>query len=237
MHFGDAREIIANDLHRISAAQNQVSGVGRHPDILGIGELHDPAHVFFPFHWPPDMRMRRQPDSHGNGLPADLVERVGEPLQLIVARAAGRAPPHVDLPMVAAQRLQKVSREGHMIGDGFGDLVRIDEICRLAAPAVGRVNEREARFVKELFEFQRIFQVLLNAVRVGLNPLQTQRRDPFDRPLRIVLPPPEGAGGSEQHIGIDGIKRLMRGLMRHRTPRPGWPNRARSGGRGRKCQS
>jgi hypothetical protein len=49
MHFGDAREIIADDLRRISAAQYQMSGVGRHPHIFGIGELHRPAHVFFPF--------------------------------------------------------------------------------------------------------------------------------------------------------------------------------------------
>ena len=78
------------------------------------------------------MGMRRQSDAHGDRLPADLVERVGEPLELLVARAAGRTRAHVDLPMVAAERLQEIAGEGHMIGNGFGDLVRIDEICRLA---------------------------------------------------------------------------------------------------------
>ena len=47
MDFGDAREIIADYLYRISAAQGQMSGVRGDPDVFGIGEVHDPAHVFF----------------------------------------------------------------------------------------------------------------------------------------------------------------------------------------------
>ena len=68
------------------------------------------------------MRMRRQPDAHRDGLPADLVQGVGEPLELIVARTAGRTLPHVDLPMVAAERLKKITGERHVIGNGLGDL-------------------------------------------------------------------------------------------------------------------
>ena len=71
---------------------------------------------------PPDMGMRRQSDSHCNRLPADLVEGVGKSLELIVARTAGRTLAHVDLPMVAAERLEKITGEGDMIGNGFGDL-------------------------------------------------------------------------------------------------------------------
>ena len=72
--------------------------------------------------------MRRKPDSHGNGLPADFVKGVGEPLELIVARTAGGPLAHVDLPVIGAERLKKIAREGHMIGNGFGDLVRIDKV-------------------------------------------------------------------------------------------------------------
>src|SRR5260370_12631969 len=95
-----------------------MSRVGRHPDIFGISDIHGPAHVFFPFQGPPDMGMRRQSDSHGNRLPADLVEGVGESLELIVARTAGRTLAHVDLPMVAAERLAKISGDEHTIGTG-----------------------------------------------------------------------------------------------------------------------
>jgi hypothetical protein len=84
MHFGDAQEIIADDLRRISAAQDQMSGSS-----LG----------------PPGGRW-----------------------------------PIIDLPVAAAERLEKVTGEGHMIGNGFGDLVRMDEICRLADLAIGRVD-------------------------------------------------------------------------------------------------
>src|SRR5260370_41700178 len=105
MHFGDTWEIIADDLCRISAAQDQMSGVGRHPDIFRIGPFDGPAHVFFALHRSPDMGMWRQSDSHFNRLPANRVEGVCKSLQLLFARTAGRALAHIHFPMVATERL------------------------------------------------------------------------------------------------------------------------------------
>ena len=129
-------------------------------------------------------------DPHGNRLPADLVEGVGESLQLIVARTAGRPRAHIALPMVAAERLEKIARERHMIGNGLRDLIRIDEVCRLAGRAVGRVDERDARIIEELLERHRIAPILLDPLRVRLDALQSQRGDPFDRPLDVVMARP-----------------------------------------------
>jgi len=109
-----------------------MSGVGRHPDIFGIGEFHGPAHVFLAFERAPYMGMRRKFDSHGDGLPADLVEGVGEPLELIVTRTAGRTPAHVHLIVAAAAGLKEIANEGHVVGNGFGDRFLVDEIRRLA---------------------------------------------------------------------------------------------------------
>src|SRR5205809_7813743 len=102
--------------------------VGGQPDILGIGELHHPADVVLAFHGAPDMRMRSHPYPHGKRLPADLAERVGESLELIVAGAAGRPCPHIALPMAGAERLEEIASECHMIGDGLRNSMRIDEI-------------------------------------------------------------------------------------------------------------
>ena len=156
------------------------------------------------------MGMRRQSDPHGNRLPADLVEGVGESLELIVARTTGRTLAHVDFPMVASERLEKITGEGHMIGNGLGDLVRIDEIRRLADLAIGRVDECDAGIIEYLFELHRMFPILLNAIRVRLDALQSQGGDPFDRPHRVVLLAPDGAGGPEKNVWIDGVERLMR---------------------------
>src|SRR5712692_8331978 len=163
------------------------------------------------------MGMRRQPDSHDNRLPADLVERVGESLELIVARTAGRTPAHIDLPMAAAERLEKITGEGHMIGNGSWDLLRVNEIRRLAPLAIGRVDEGDARIIENLLELQRIFPVFLNGVPVRLDALQSQGGDSFDRPHDVVLPAPEGAGGPVKNVRVDGVERLMR----NRAPRLG----------------
>ena len=112
-----------------------------------------------------------------------------------------------------------------MIGDGFGDLARIDEIGRLADLAIGRVDECEARIVENLFELHRIFSILLNGVPVRLDALQSQGGDSFDRPHEVVLPAPDGAGGPEKNVRIDGVERLMR----NRAPHLGWPDDTRSG--------
>ena len=84
-------------------------------------------------------------------LPPSLVQRVGQALELLVAGPALRALPHVDLPMVAAQRLQEVAAEGDMVGDGLGDLVGIDEIGGLALLAIRSVDEGDARHRRQLF--------------------------------------------------------------------------------------
>src|SRR4051812_18707108 len=102
------------------------------------------------------MRMRRQSDSHGNRLPAELVESVGESLKLFVAWTARRTLAHIDLPMVGAEGLQKITGECHMIRHGFGNLLRIDKICRLTPLPIGRVNERNPRIIENLFELQRL---------------------------------------------------------------------------------
>src|ERR1035437_6400353 len=108
--------------------------------------------------------------------------------------------------MVAAERLQKITGEGRMIGNGFGDLVRIDEICRLALRAIGHIDDCDARIIENLFELQGIFPVLLNLLRVWLDPLQSQSSAPFDRPLAIVLPGPKGTGAPEINVRIDGVE-------------------------------
>jgi hypothetical protein len=168
------------------------------------------------------MGMRRQSDSHGNRLPADLVEGVGESFELVVARTAGRAAPHVDLPVVAAERLEKITGEGHVIGDGFGDLPRIDEVGRLAHLSIGGIDERDASFIENLLELHRIFPIFLNGIPVGLDALESQGGDSFDCPNDVVLAAPDGAGGPEKNVRIDGVERPARS----RTPRLGWPHHA-----------
>src|SRR5579864_3702720 len=98
-----------------------MSRIGCHPDVFGISELHDAAHVFFPLQRPPDVGMGGKFDSHGDGLPADLIEGVGESFELIVARTAGRTLPHIDLVMAAATRLEKIAGEGYVIANGLRD--------------------------------------------------------------------------------------------------------------------
>jgi hypothetical protein len=142
------------------------------------------------------MGMRGQLDSHGNGLPSDLVKSVGESLELIVARTARRTLAHVDLVMAAAARLEEITGKGHMIGDGFGDLFRIDEIGRLSFRAIGHVDECDTRIIKNLLELHRILSILLNVIRVWLDALQSHCGDPFNRPRDIMLLAPDGAGGT-----------------------------------------
>src|ERR1700730_1659076 len=88
--------------------------------VLGIGELHDLAHVPLPFHGSPDMRMRRQPDAKGDGLPADFIEGVGEYLELVFAGSSLGTATHVGLPMIAATGGEKVVGKIHHGGDEFG---------------------------------------------------------------------------------------------------------------------
>src|SRR5262245_55416533 len=98
MYLGDAREILAHNLHGIHTTERQMPGVGGEPYVVGIRELHHPMDIMLAFHGTPDMRMRSHPDAHGNCLPADLVERAGQSLQLVVARPARRPVPHVAFP-------------------------------------------------------------------------------------------------------------------------------------------
>src|SRR5215831_9309298 len=177
--------------------------VGCHPDIFRIGQLHRSTYICFPLQGPPDVWMRRQSDSHRNRFPADFVESVGESLELIVARTARRAAPHIDLPMVAPKRLQKVTGEGHMIGNGFGNLLGVDEVGRLAHFAIGCIDESDPGIVENLPELEWVFSVSLDGIPVRLDTLQSQRGDPLDCPNDIVLLTPYGTGGPEQDIRID----------------------------------
>src|SRR6266508_6784298 len=127
-------------------------GVGCEPDIFRLGELHHPAHVAFALHWPPDMRMRRQLDPHGQCVPADLAERVGESLELIVTGTAERPGAHIAFPMRRTERLAKIARECYMIRNGFRDLILIAEVGRLSPGAVRPVDHRDARIIEELLE-------------------------------------------------------------------------------------
>src|SRR5580704_2113647 len=111
--------------------------------------------------------------------------------------------------MVGAERLEKITGEGHMIGNGFGNLIRIDEVGRLASLAIGRVDEGYTRIIEDLLELQRIFPILLNAIAVGLDTLQSQGGDSLDRPHGVVLLAPDGTGGPVKDVRIDGIERLM----------------------------
>jgi len=112
--------------------------------------------------------------------------------------------------MVAAERLEKIARERHMIGDGFGNLVGIDEICRLGSSSVGAVDEGEARVIEDLLKCQRIAAVILDGVRVWLDALQSEGGDSVDRPRDVMLRRPQGTGAAEKNIGIDGVERLVR---------------------------
>src|SRR5262245_27085172 len=210
MDFGNAREVLADDLHRVHAAERQVPGVRREPDVLGIGELHHPADFALAFYWSPDMRMRREADADGNRLPADLVQRVGEPLQLIVGRTAWRPVAHVALPQIAAEGLEKLARERHVIGNRLRGLILVDEVRRLPARAVRHIDHRQPGFVEEFLERQRIASVLLDLVAVRLDALQAQFGDALDRPLDLVLPAPQRARASETDVRVDGIERPMR---------------------------
>src|SRR5262249_11285876 len=227
VHFGDAREILAHELHGIHAAQRQMTGVGRQPDVLRIGQFHHPSHVALALHGSPDMRMRSQPDSHCNRVPADLVERVGESLQLIVARPARRPVAHVALPDIDAERLEKIARERDVIGDRLRNLIGIDEVRRLSLCAVRHVDQLDSRLVEQLLEPPRIAPIPFYLLRVRLDALQSQGGYPSYRPLDLMLRAPERAGDPEENVGVDGIE----GTMRNRTERAGWPNDARRGGR------
>ena len=96
-----------------------------------------------------------------------------------------------------------------MIGDGLRRLLGVDEVRGLPLRAVRAVDERDARVVEQLLERQRILPILLDVVRVGLDALQSERGDPLDRPLDVVLPAPEGTRGPEKNVWIDGVERLV----------------------------
>ena len=98
---------------------------------------------------------------------------------------------------------------GIMIRDRFRDLIRIDEVGRLSSRAVGHVDHRDAGLVEQLLERQRVAPVLLNLGGVRLDALQPERRDPFDRPLDVVLAAPEGTGAAEQNVRVDRVQRPM----------------------------
>ena len=93
--------------------------------------------------------------------------------------------------------------------------------------AVGRVDERDARLIENLLELQRIFPILLDAIPVGLDALQSQGGDSFDRPHGVVLPAPDGAGGAVKNVGIDGVERLMRNTAPHALHGPTYSQRPR----------
>ena len=93
--------------------------------------------------------MRSHPYSHRHRLSADLIEAVGESLELIVVRAAWRPRAHIALPDGDAERLEKIARECHVIGDRPGDLIWIDEVRRLPLRAVRHVDQRDARLVEQ----------------------------------------------------------------------------------------
>ena len=163
----------------------------------------------------PDVRVRRKADAHGNRLPPDLVQRVGQPLELIVAGAARRPLPHVALPERRLERLKEVARERHVIGDRLRRLSGVDEIRRLPLRAVGAVDERDARVVEQLLERHRIFPILLDVVRVRLDALQSERGDSLDGPGDVVLPAPDGARRAEEKIRVDRVERLVIDRAKH----------------------
>ena len=125
--------------------------------------------------------------------------------------------------MPATQRLQKIAREGHMIGNGLRDLIRIDKVCRLTLGAIGHIDECQTGSLENGLELQRIFSILLDIIRVRLDALQSHGGDFFHRPHEVVLWAPDGTGASEKNVRIDGIERLVR----NRAPRLGQPNQAR----------
>src|SRR5687768_10559822 len=96
-----------------------MAGVCSKPYIFGIGELHHAAHFVLALDGAPDMWMRRHANTHGNRLTPDLIERVGEPLELIVAGPTGGTLPHIAFPERRFERLQKVAREGDVIRNRF----------------------------------------------------------------------------------------------------------------------
>ena len=77
------------------------------------------------------MRVWGESNAHFDCLSTDLVERVGESLQLIVRGSAFRSLSHVAFPHVAPEREQKVSGESDMVFDGLWDFSWINEVGRL----------------------------------------------------------------------------------------------------------
>src|SRR6516165_547561 len=61
-----------------------------------------------------------------------------------------------------------------------------------------------------------------NGIPVRLDALESQGGDSFDCPNDVVLSAPDGAGGPEKNVRIDGVERPARS----RTPRLGWPHHA-----------
>jgi hypothetical protein len=173
--------------------------------------------------------MRRHPNSHSDRVAADLIQRVREPLELIVARTARRPRAHVAFPQRGAERLEEIACERNVVGNRLRNLIGIDEVRRLPLGAVRAIDERDAGVVEHLLEHHRIFPILLDVVRVRLDALQSQRRDSLDGPCDVVLPAPDGAGRAEENVGIHRIE----GLVIHRAPharRPEDARRRRHGG-------
>ena len=119
MDFRDPRKVVADEFDRGRAAQGQMRGIRCQPDIFRIGQRQHRADFMLAFHRSPNMGMGSQPDPEGYRLSADLVECIGQPLELILVRAAFRAATHITLPMVAAARRKKIAREAHHFSDQF----------------------------------------------------------------------------------------------------------------------
>jgi len=170
------------------------------------------------------MGMRCQSDFHGNRLPADLVEGVGESLELIVARTAGRTLSHVDF-HVAGERLEKITGERHMIGNGLG--IRSGSMKFVdwpISPLDASMNVMPASS-KIFLSSIGFFRYLSMPSAYNSMPCSPMAAILLTAQTVIVLPSPDGTGGPEKNVRIDGVERLVR----NRAPHLGWPHDTGSG--------
>ena len=173
-----------------------MSRIEGQPDIAWLGQLHDAAKFVFAFHRAPDVGMGTEAHAVGDGLAPDFVERVGEPLELIVAGAVRRPSTEIGFPMIAAARRQEVTGEAHHAGHQFRMALltepgkrtvaerggagrgrcssrRRGSRRRAASRQIPDVNQRDPCLIEQPLEGERLVDVLPSLIRIGLEALKS----------------------------------------------------------------
>src|SRR5207253_1925512 len=109
MNRGDPIVEVVDDLDRIAAAEVDLAGVDRHPDVARIGQLHQAADLFWSLDRSPDVWMWCEPNPEVGRPATDLVAGRRNRVQILVARRLTLLAPtaHVGLEVPAAEYRQK----------------------------------------------------------------------------------------------------------------------------------